>query len=385
MYAGDKTQRRSSTPAHNNLLTGVASSIDPTVTNAAPLHGAWQSARADAARRRVRRARRSNLIPRFMAVPTVARNVHAPARSTRSTSRRRMQTKVVPEWVRSLVPVVEPRLDADTAPRPAGILFADPAQIDTLEYCYLEGQQGVYIETKQGFEVDGVEIKARMDFGAAAIDYRGLQKNAGAVESCNRKKENRSCRTTFIKGKPSPSPRPTPSLPAGGGSCWQHLRRRGQQCDFGRRHWRSWWRACSISRKMPARSIPATRFTGTTSTLWPRRSIRIAVRRLPDNARSAFAVLDQASGVNAPGGLTGDATVRVRSIRLLHRPGEFVRYGPVLLQKITVVLTAAQIEAMNGAPVNILPAPAGGPGGCDRSVRRSRRSPAERSSPAAAR
>ena len=33
---------------------------------------------------------------------------------------------------------------------------------------------------KQGFEIDGVEIKARMDFGAAAIDYRGLQKSAGA-------------------------------------------------------------------------------------------------------------------------------------------------------------------------------------------------------------
>jgi len=61
----------------------------------------------------------------------------------------------------------------------AGNLIADPAQIDTVEYCYLEGQQGVYIETKQGFEVDGVEIKARMDFGAAALDFRGLQKNAG--------------------------------------------------------------------------------------------------------------------------------------------------------------------------------------------------------------
>jgi hypothetical protein len=85
---------------------------------------------------------------------------------------------VVPEWVRGLVPVVEPRLDA--ASEIAWYLIADPAQIDTIEYCYLEGQQGVYIETKQGFEIDGVEIKARMDFGAAAIDYRGLQKSAGA-------------------------------------------------------------------------------------------------------------------------------------------------------------------------------------------------------------
>jgi hypothetical protein len=33
---------------------------------------------------------------------------------------------------------------------------------------------------------------------------------------------------------------------------------------------------------------------------------------------------------------------------------------PSLLQKITVVLTAAQIEAMNGAPVNIIPAPLAG-------------------------
>jgi hypothetical protein len=85
---------------------------------------------------------------------------------------------VVPEWVRSLVPIVEPRLDANSAT--AWYLIADPAQVDTVEYCYLEGQQGVYIETKQGFEVDGIEIKARMDFGAAAIDYRGMQKNAGA-------------------------------------------------------------------------------------------------------------------------------------------------------------------------------------------------------------
>ena len=30
------------------------------------------------------------------------------------------------------------------------------------------------------FDVDGVEIKCRLDFGAKAIDWRGLYKNAGA-------------------------------------------------------------------------------------------------------------------------------------------------------------------------------------------------------------
>jgi hypothetical protein len=32
----------------------------------------------------------------------------------------------------------------------------------------------------QGFEMDGMKIKARLDFAAKAIDHRGLYKNVGA-------------------------------------------------------------------------------------------------------------------------------------------------------------------------------------------------------------
>jgi len=53
-------------------------------------------------------------------------------------------------------------------------------QIDTIEYAYLEGQEGAYVESRNGFDVDGVEIKCRLDFGAKAIDWRGLYKNPGA-------------------------------------------------------------------------------------------------------------------------------------------------------------------------------------------------------------
>ena len=70
------------------------------------------------------------------------------------------------------------RLDA--ASETAWYLAASPNQIDTIEYAYLEGQQGAYIETRNGFDVDGVEIKCRLDFGAKAIDWRGLYKNPGA-------------------------------------------------------------------------------------------------------------------------------------------------------------------------------------------------------------
>ncbi|MFN7939136.1 MAG: hypothetical protein U0R19_37780 [Bryobacteraceae bacterium] len=117
-----------------------------------------------------------NIQPRYLAVPValqltafqlVATNL-APAQSA----------NVVPEYIRALTPIAEPRLDASSTG--AWYLFASPDQIDTIEYAYLEGQDGVYIETRQGFDVDGVEIKARMDFGAKAIDWRGMQKNAGS-------------------------------------------------------------------------------------------------------------------------------------------------------------------------------------------------------------
>jgi hypothetical protein len=52
--------------------------------------------------------------------------------------------------------------------------------VDTIEYAYLEGEEGIFTETRQGFEVDGVEIKVRHVFGAKAIDFRGMYKNAGA-------------------------------------------------------------------------------------------------------------------------------------------------------------------------------------------------------------
>lgn len=81
----------------------------------------------------------------------------------------------VPSSMQRLNPVVEPRLTGN-----AWYLAADYNQVDTIEYCYLDGEQGVYIETRQGFNIDGIEVKARHDFAAKAIDYRGLYKDVGA-------------------------------------------------------------------------------------------------------------------------------------------------------------------------------------------------------------
>ena len=74
-----------------------------------------------------------------------------------------------------LIPITDARI-TDTS----WYVSADPSQIDTIEYAFLDGQDGVYTETRIGFEVDGVEIKARHDFAAKAVDYRGLYRNDGS-------------------------------------------------------------------------------------------------------------------------------------------------------------------------------------------------------------
>lgn len=78
----------------------------------------------------------------------------------------------------ALTPVVEPVLDANSAT--AWYLASDSSQVDTVEYCYLDGAEGPVIESEVGFETDGISYKCRLDFAAKAVDFRGLNKAAGA-------------------------------------------------------------------------------------------------------------------------------------------------------------------------------------------------------------
>lgn len=74
---------------------------------------------------------------------------------------------------------MQPIVDANI-PGNKWFVIADPADIDTIEYAYLEGEEGVFIEQRIGFEVDGLEIKGRLDFAAKPIDWRGMAYNPGA-------------------------------------------------------------------------------------------------------------------------------------------------------------------------------------------------------------
>ncbi|MGI2067849.1 ClpP-like prohead protease/major capsid protein fusion protein [Shewanella sp. MF08487] len=50
---------------------------------------------------------------------------------------------------------------------------------DTIEVAYLDGIDTPYIEQQQGFNIDGVATKVRIDAGVAPLDYRGLVKSTG--------------------------------------------------------------------------------------------------------------------------------------------------------------------------------------------------------------
>jgi hypothetical protein len=70
--------------------------------------------------------------------------------------------------------LVEPRL-----PGTAWYLFADPAVLPVMRIGYLNGQSEPQIQTRDGWDVLGVEFRAILDFGAAVSEHRGAVRSAG--------------------------------------------------------------------------------------------------------------------------------------------------------------------------------------------------------------
>jgi len=84
------------------------------------------------------------------------------------------QSSNINVWAGLMQPIVENRISGNK-----WYLTADPNIIDTIEYAFLDGEE-LFTEERIGFEVDAYQFKARMVFGAKAIDHRGLYYNVGA-------------------------------------------------------------------------------------------------------------------------------------------------------------------------------------------------------------
>lgn len=155
---------------HANLFTTGASALQAS---------ALITARTAMRRQKGLNAEELNLAPSYLIVPAtleqtayqLTSNQYVPA-TTAAINEFRAGGRT------SLEPVVEPILDDSSTT--AWYLAAATSQVDTVEYCYLDGAEGPVIESDVGFEVDGVSYKCRLDFGAKAVDWRGLSKSAGA-------------------------------------------------------------------------------------------------------------------------------------------------------------------------------------------------------------
>lgn len=73
--------------------------------------------------------------------------------------------------------IADARLDASDAAE--WFASADPNLTDTIAACFLNGQTDPYMEMQNGWTVDGVSYKVRIDCVAVALDYRGLYRNDG--------------------------------------------------------------------------------------------------------------------------------------------------------------------------------------------------------------
>lgn len=119
-----------------------------------------------------------NLAPNFLIVPASLEQDAYQLTSSNFVPAKQSDVNEFRTGGRTAVePIVEPILDSiDDA---AWYLASSNSQIDTVEYCYLDGAEGPVIESEAGFEVDGVTWKCRLDFAAKAVDHRGLYKGAG--------------------------------------------------------------------------------------------------------------------------------------------------------------------------------------------------------------
>jgi ATP-dependent protease ClpP protease subunit len=59
--------------------------------------------------------------------------------------------------------------------------FANPIDAPVLEVAFLDGNSEPYLESVNGFSVDGTQWKVRLDYGVGATDYRGSNTNAGVA------------------------------------------------------------------------------------------------------------------------------------------------------------------------------------------------------------
>lgn len=126
-----------------------------------------------------------NISPRYLIVPVALKatavelmsSEYVPDASPGSTSGKNTMTRNV--WRDRLEIVCDPRLDGQTNGTAAWYLAADPNIFDTIEVAFVDGIAEPYLQEEAEWDTRGMEWVVGVDFGVAALDYRGLHKYKG--------------------------------------------------------------------------------------------------------------------------------------------------------------------------------------------------------------
>jgi hypothetical protein len=156
-----------------NLTTGAGT---PTVAIVGALKALMRQMRGENTPEGTESEAILNLTPSYLVVPStlettaeqLVNSVYDPAYAGGSTF----------NPTRTLQTVVEPILDANSAT--AWYLFANPMMVETVEVTFLAGQETPQVRTVMDEHTLAMTYYVLQSVGAKALDFRGIQKHAGA-------------------------------------------------------------------------------------------------------------------------------------------------------------------------------------------------------------
>lgn len=119
-----------------------------------------------------------NLAPRWLIVPAAVETVADQYVTVVTPAQNSNANPFAPGGRTPLTVICEPRLDAASAT--AWYLACGMEQAPVLYYATLDGQEGPDLRQEEGFSIDGVQFRCRIDVAMKAADYRAIYKNPGA-------------------------------------------------------------------------------------------------------------------------------------------------------------------------------------------------------------
>ena len=157
---------------HNNLSTGAGSAL-----SVESLDAARTKMRTQKTSKASGKERPLNIRPAYVLTPVALESKALQLINSTSVPTAQVNQGVANPIQGMAKVIAEPRLDDASA---TAWYLASQQGTDTIEVAYLNGVEVPYMEQQQGFTVDGVATKVRIDAGVAPLDFRGLQKSNGA-------------------------------------------------------------------------------------------------------------------------------------------------------------------------------------------------------------